>query len=71
MSVSAANDNNRIIVSVNDCCEMTSLSRTAINMHRAAGAFPKEVHLGERRIGFVRTEVLAWIDARVNARAAA
>lgn len=67
--IPAANDN-RVIVSVNDCCEMTSLSRTAITKFRAAGDFPREVQLGERRIGFVRTEVLAWIEARVNARAA-
>lgn len=67
---SAANDN-RVIVSVNDVCDMTSLSRTAISKFRASGEFPKEVTLGERRIGFVRTEVMEWIDARVNARAAA
>jgi prophage regulatory protein len=65
----AANDN-RILVSVNDACEMTSLSRTAIGKFRAAGDFPQEVLLGERRIGFVRAEVLAWIDARIQARAA-
>lgn len=64
-----ANDN-RIIISVNDVCEMTSLSRTAISNIRAAGGFPREVPLGERRIGFVRTEVIEWIDARIATRAA-
>jgi prophage regulatory protein len=66
----AANDN-RVLVSINDVCEMTSLSRTAISKHRYAGNFPIEVVLGERRIGFVRAEVEAWIDARINARRAA
>jgi prophage regulatory protein len=66
----AANDN-KILVSINDCCEMTSLSRTAISKIRAAGRFPLPVQLGERRIAFVRSEVNAWIDARINARAAA
>jgi prophage regulatory protein len=65
----AANDN-RILVSINDVCEMTSLSRTAISKFRAAGSFPAEVTLGERRIGFVKTEVLAWIEQRIAARAA-
>lgn len=66
----AANDN-RILVSINDVCEMTSLSRTAISKFRYAGKFPSEVVLGERRIGFVKTEVLAWIDQRIAARQAA
>ncbi|UOK70430.1 AlpA family phage regulatory protein [Ancylobacter polymorphus] len=47
---------------------MTSLSRPAINSLRAAGQFPAAVQLGERRIGFVRAEVLAWINARIAAR---
>lgn len=57
-----------VIISINRVCEMTSLSRTAINNIRAAGQFPKEVVLGERRIGFVKAEVLAWIDDRIAAR---
>lgn len=63
----AANDN-RIIISISDVCAMTSLSRTAISKFRAARKFPAEVALGERRIGFVRTEVVAWIDERISAR---
>ena len=63
----AANDN-RILISINDVCEMTSLSRTAISRFRSKGRFPAQVVLGERRIGFVRQEVLAWIDARISAR---
>ena len=65
-----ANDN-QIIISLNDVCTMCSLSRTAINKHRASGQFPLEVILGERRIGFVKTEVLAWLQARIDARQAA
>ena len=64
-----ANDN-AVLVSLNQVCGMTSLSRTAINKRRREGNFPAPVELGERRIGFVRTEVLAWIDARIQARAA-
>jgi prophage regulatory protein len=64
-----ANDN-RVIISLNDASEMTSLSRTAINRLRAAGQFPIHVELGERRVGFVRTEVLAWIEQRIGGRVA-
>lgn len=60
----------QILISINDVCDMTSLSRTAISKFRAAGKFPAEVALGERRIGFVRAEVVAWIEERIAARAA-
>ncbi|MBX9452039.1 MAG: AlpA family phage regulatory protein [Mesorhizobium sp.] len=53
------------LVSLNDVCAMTSLSRTAINKHRAAGTFPKEIPLTERRIAFVRSEVEQWIADRI------
>lgn len=61
------------LVSLNQVCAMTSLSRTAINKHRAAGTFPKPIPLGDRRIAFVRSEVDQWISDRIAAarRAAA
>lgn len=62
-----ANDNT-VLISLNQCCQMTSLSRTAINKRRRDGDFPKPVELGERRIGFVRAEVLAWIEDKIAAR---
>lgn len=55
----------------NEVCSETTLSRFAINSLRDAGMFPAAVQLGERRIGFVRAEVEAWIDARINSRVAA
>ena len=65
-----ANDN-QVLISIRDVCRMVSLSRTAISKLRAAGRFPKEVALGERRVAFVKTEVVAWIDERIDARRAA
>lgn len=59
------------LVSLNDACELTSLSRTMINKLRGDGRFPVAVPLGERRIGFVRGEVQAWINGRIAERAAA
>ena len=54
------------LVSLNQVCAMTSLSRTAINLRRAAGTFPAPVPLGEgRRIAFVRQEVEQWIRDRI------
>ena len=58
------------LVSLNNACRMTSLSRTAINRWRALGKFPAAVELGDKRIAFVRAEVLAWIQDRIAERAA-
>lgn len=63
-------DNNPTLVSLNEACRLTSLSRTAINRYRAEGRFPQPVPVGFRRIAFVRAEVVAWIKARIAERPA-
>ena len=60
-----------VLISLNDACRLTSLSRTAINRWRALGKFPKAVPLGHKRVAFVRTEVEQWIRDRIADRAAA
>ena len=59
---------NPILISLNDVCRLTSLSRTAINKWRALGRFPQAVPLGEKRVAFVRAEVEQWIADRIAAR---
>lgn len=61
-------NDSQIVISLNDVARLTSLSRTAINRHRAAGAFPVAVQLGERRVGFVKSEVTEWLQRRMDAR---
>lgn len=56
------------LISLNDACELTSLSRTAINRWRDLGKFPKAVPLGDKRVAFVRAEVVAWINERIRDR---
>lgn len=58
-----------VLVSLNEICRMTSLSRTAINRWRERGEFPAAVPLGDRRVAFVRSEVVTWIEARIGERA--
>lgn len=59
-----------VLISLNDACRLTSLSRTAINRWRSLGKFPKAVPLGDKRVAFVRSEVEAWIRERIAERAA-
>ncbi len=65
-----ANDNIPILISLNDAAKLTSLSRTMINRYRAEGRFPAAVAMGERRVAFVRAEVVAWVQDKIAARAA-
>jgi prophage regulatory protein len=58
-----------MLVSIKRACELTSLSRTMINRYRSEGRFPAAVQLGDKRIAFVRREVLSWINGRIAARA--
>lgn len=57
-----------MILSLNDVSLLTSLSRTQLNKYRDAGRFPRAVSLGEKRIGFLKSEVVAWIEARIAER---
>lgn len=66
-----SNDNLPTLVSLNDACRMTSMSRSMLNRYRAEGRFPVAVDLGDRRVAFVRSEVAEWIQAKISARSAA
>ncbi|TIO10947.1 AlpA family phage regulatory protein [Mesorhizobium sp.] len=61
------NDNSPTLVSLNDAAKMTSLSRTMVNRYRSEGRFPSAIPLGDRRVAFVRSEVINWIQARIDA----
>lgn len=58
------------LISLNDTCAITSMSRTMINRYRAEGRFPVAIALGEKRIAFLRSEIIAWIEAKLCSRAA-
>lgn len=47
----------------------TGLSRSTVYAAIAAGSFPKPVKLSARAVGFLTSEVDAWISERVSARA--
>lgn len=70
--MAAANDNTPAptLISINEICSTLTLSRTAVNILRAAGDFPAPVELGERRIAFVRSEFTEWLQRRIDARPA-
>ncbi|WP_183908046.1 helix-turn-helix transcriptional regulator [Rhizobium sp. BK226] len=66
-----SNDNTPRLISLNDACRVTSMSRTMLNRYRSEGRFPRAVELGDRRVAFVRSEVIGWLEAKIAARNAA
>lgn len=51
--------------------EQTGLGRSSIYKLIKEGSFPKPVPLGIRAVGWVATEINAWIEDRVRERDAA
>ncbi|MGY6568521.1 MAG: helix-turn-helix transcriptional regulator [Salinarimonas sp.] len=66
----SANDNQPRLISPKDAAAAVNLSRPALYYLAESGQFPKPVRLTEKRIAFVRAEVEAWIDQRIQGRAA-
>ena len=56
------------LMTVAEVARFTTYSRTQIFKLRSEGKFPKPVPLGEKRIAFIREEVVQWYQAKVAAR---
>lgn len=48
--------------------EITGLARSTVYKYIAEGIFPKPITLGGRSVGWVESEVFAWIQSRVAER---
>lgn len=45
--------------------ELTGLSRSTIYLRVAQGTFPKAISLGPRAVGWLDSEVQAWLDNQI------
>lgn len=48
--------------------ELVCYSPAHIDRMEAAGTFPKRVRLGQARVAWVKEEVEAWVQRRIDAR---
>ncbi len=55
------------IIRLNAVKARCGLSRSTLYNRMAAGEFPRPVALGPRSVGWVESEINAWIAARINA----
>ena len=44
---------------------ITGLSRSTIYLRMSEGSFPRQVNLGSRAVGWLRSEVADWMDLRI------
>lgn len=45
----------------------TGLSRSTIYLWISQGLFPKSINLGPRTVGWLESDIDAWLDSRINA----
>ena len=51
--------------------EWTGLSRSTIYLMMKTGSFPKSISLGARSVGWLESDIQAWVDSRIATRNAA
>lgn len=56
------------ILRLKDVIGQTGLARSTIYKYIDAGSFPKPVSLGGRSVGWVESEILAWIESAIQQR---
>ncbi|CAG0957609.1 hypothetical protein ANAEL_00433 [Anaerolineales bacterium] len=49
-----------------DVTQMTSLSRSSIYQKITRNQFPKQVKLGARAVGWIRDEVIDWLNHQIK-----
>ena len=58
--------NKERILRLADVKTRTGLSRSTIYLNISNGTFPKHISLGRRSVGWLESEIDAWITARIR-----
>ncbi len=56
------------ILRLPEVVERVGLKRASIYQHIGQGTFPKQIALGERAVGWIESEIDAWLAERILAR---
>ena len=51
-----------------DVMARTGLSRSSIYLSISQGNFPQNINLGPRSVGWLESEIVAWMQARIDQR---
>ena len=52
------------VLNVRDVVGMTGLSKATIWREEKSGAFPKRINLTPRRVGWIESEIIGWLESR-------
>jgi len=52
------------VLKAKEVMALTGLSRVTIWRYELVGLFPKRVQIGLRRVGWIETEIMDWIQSR-------
>lgn len=58
------------ILKTKDVLKKTAIGRTTLHRKVKEGSFPAPIELGPHSVGWVESEVDAWINSRMKSRAA-
>ncbi len=53
------------VLPLNEVMHLTGLSKSTLYKLSNEGAFPRQVQLTTRRVGWVESQVLGWIQSRI------
>lgn len=66
--MTATQPNTKRIIRQKDVCEKLGLSKATIWLYvRTRNDFPKPIRLGANSVGWLESDIDAWIDARIAA----
>jgi prophage regulatory protein len=65
-SVRLERDPNVRALRLRQVCHLTGLGRSMIYQMQAEGRFPQRIKLGERAVGWLESEVRAWLATRIE-----
>lgn len=51
-------------IRIDEVCKLTGLGRTTIWRAVKEGRFPKPIKLGERAVGWLESDIVAWLESR-------
>ena len=53
-------------IRLGEVIQITSLSKTSIYRLISEGTFPKQIQIGKRAVGWVRSDINAWINQKLK-----
>ncbi|WP_454019846.1 helix-turn-helix transcriptional regulator [Azospirillum sp. Marseille-Q6669] len=66
-AVSSVRSGERFLL-INEVQKIVLLSKPRIYTLIAEGRFPEQVHLSANRVAWIESEILAWLNARIQER---